>query len=146
MDTAVLSLCVGITLAIIILAYLYHKYSSSKHPTIRAIRKRLEALDPQFLDVPIKVGRDTYTENKSVVYVCLRHPITGEIYDMNTLMYVTLHELAHVITPNYDNHGTVWQNNFTKLLNAAHKLGIYDPTKPIPKDYCGIESRRKRYN
>ncbi|RLJ01280.1 MAG: hypothetical protein DRP08_05700 [Candidatus Aenigmatarchaeota archaeon] len=143
MDSIILIICLGVIVAIISILILYHRNVSSKHPTIRSIRRRLSYINPNFLKIPIKIGSSAYTENKSVIYVCLDHPVTGERYDMNTLMYVTLHELAHVITPNYDNHGKEWQNNFIDLLNKAQKLGLYDPLKSIPKDYCAIESRGK---
>ena len=141
MDNVVIFICLGVLLMLFILGFLRQKSVSSKHPTISTIRKHLKKIDPFFLKVPIKVGlNNAYTENKSVVYVCLRHPVTKKVYNMNTLIYVTLHELAHVITPDYDNHGTKWQRNFDKLLKQAQQLGIYDPSESIPKDYCGIES------
>lgn len=143
MNTVVIFITIGIITALIILSSLIYRNYSSKHPTIKAIKERLSFLNPKYKNIPLRVANNAYTENKSVIYVCLKHPNTGEIYDMNTLMYVTLHELAHVITPEYDNHGEEWQSNFTKLLNKAYAKGIYDPSKPIPKDYCAIESRRK---
>ena len=144
MDSIVILICLGILIALFILGFLRQKSVSSKHPTISAIRERLARLDPFYLKVPIKIGiNNAYTENKSIVYLCLKHPTTKEIYNMNTLMYVTLHELAHVITPNYDNHGHEWQKNFEKLLDRASKIGIYDPSEPIQEDYCGLETRSR---
>lgn len=122
--------------------YIFFKRKGPTHPTIRRLKKEISKLDPELAKIPIYVGDSAYTENKSTIYVCLKHPRTGQVYDMNTLLYVTLHEIAHVITSEYDEHGPEWQSNFSKLLNRAHRRGIYDPSQPVPKDYCGIDSKK----
>ena len=133
----------SIIIAVVVVWYIFFKRKGPTHPTIRRLKKKIAKLDPKLAEIPIYVGDSAYTENKTIIYVCLKHPRTGEVYDMNTLMYVTLHEIAHVITEAYDGHGPQWQNNFTTLLNRAHRRGIYDPSKPVPKDYCGINSKKK---
>ena len=58
---------------------------------------------------------------------------------MNTLMYVALHELAHVVNSTHG-HDDEFKKNFAKLLERATQLGIYDPTKPLPEYYCGVKT------
>lgn len=131
-----------IIIAVLVIWYVFFKRKGPSHPTIRRLKKEIAKMDPELAKIPIYVGDSAYTENKSTIYVCLKHPRTGEKYDMNTLLYVTLHEIAHVITTEYDEHGPKWQDNFSKLLNRAYRRGIYDPSKPVPKDYCGINSKK----
>ncbi len=122
-----------------IILFIALKPHGPPHPKIKDIKEQLKKINPKFSQIPMREGKSAYTENKSIVFLCLKDPKTGEYYDMNTLMYVTLHELAHVVSKGYG-HGQEWKNNFTKLLNQAHRSGIYDPSQPIVKNYCGIKS------
>lgn len=85
----------------------------------------------------------SYTVNKRDIYICLKHK--GDYYDINTLVYVLLHELAHMC--NYDNngnaiegHGPEFQIIFKSLVQKAMSLNIYQYTNysVTPKDYCGM--------
>jgi len=88
----------------------------------------------------MKVGKSSYTEDKKSITMCIQDPETKRIYDMNTLMYVALHELAHMIskTVSEEEHNEEFRQNFAKLLNQASEIGIYNPNIPIPPTYCGI--------
>ncbi len=83
----------------------------------------------------------TYTINKGeTIFICLRnkHP-PYQIHDINTLMYVVIHELAHIATISIG-HTPEFRKNFAKLLTLATKLGIYRFVnyKVNPTAYCGI--------
>lgn len=75
------------------------------------------------------------------IMLCLRNvndPL--RIIDINTLMFVILHEAAHVA--NYDEwgHETRFWSIFKYLLEEAQEIGVYravDYTR-FPKDYCGF--------
>jgi predicted metal-dependent hydrolase len=89
----------------------------------------------------------TYTLNKESIYMCIRtKDENDDIYDINLLMFVLLHELAHL--SNYDSngfpiigHGKEFKDIFTKLVETAIKINIYiyEDYKKSPKEYCGIE-------
>ena len=55
------------------------------------------------------------------------------------LIYVMLHELSHALMEGTDvKHETPeYHSIFQNLLDRAAKAGIYDPTQPIQKNYCG---------
>lgn len=88
----------------------------------------------------------TYTINKQEMHICLRtRDINEDIYDINLLMYVVLHELAHLC--NYDKngypiqgHGEEFRMIFKFLLTESIKIGIYEYENynKSPKEYCGI--------
>ena len=88
----------------------------------------------------------TYTIDKKDMHICLRTRDTNEkIYDINLLMYVILHELAHLC--NYNIHGEAIQGHgeefkmiFKLLVIEAIKIGIYryDNYYNAPQEYCGI--------
>jgi hypothetical protein len=88
----------------------------------------------------------TYTIDKKEMHICLRTRDEYEkLYDINLLMYVVLHELAHVC--NYDEdgypiqgHGNEFKYIFKFLLLEAIKTGIYEyiDYSENPEPYCGI--------
>lgn len=83
----------------------------------------------------------SYSVNKGEQIVfCIRSKETDEIYNVNLIMYVVLHELAHVACPIYDNHGPLFRKIFAFLVEFAIKtnLYIYIPFDKSPVQYCGM--------
>lgn len=88
----------------------------------------------------------TYTIDKKDMYVCLRHRDKSEkIYDINLLMYVILHELAHLC--NFDRrgnaiigHGIEFKNIFKLFIIESININIYKYENyfQTPKEYCGM--------
>ena len=62
-----------------------------------------------------------------------------DFYDINELMFVTLHELTHVSCENYG-HGIEFVIFFTFLLKKSIEIGIYKRVDygSTPKEYCGV--------
>lgn len=88
----------------------------------------------------------TFTINKKEMHICLRKRNNShELYDINILMYVILHELAHMC--NYDKynnpiigHGPEFKRIFQILVSNAIKIGIYTDQRfnEEPKEYCDL--------
>lgn len=88
----------------------------------------------------------TFTVDKKDMHICLRTRDTKEdMYDINLLMYVVLHELAHLC--NYDEkdnpiigHGKEFIEIFRFLVKESMMIGVYRysdyASKPV--EYCGI--------
>ena len=90
-------------------------------------------------------GYTSYSINKKQIVYCLRNKTNDEIEDANTLMYVTLHELAHILSDSIvheNEHSTnkEFMSLFKFLLKSANVAGIYKYTdyKLNPVPYCGI--------
>lgn len=85
-------------------------------------------------------GKGTsYTVNKGdELYLCVKDPETGQIHDNNTLMYVTLHELAHIMTESFGHDDMTFWENFKFLLSEAVEQKIYTPIdySKFPVRYC----------
>jgi hypothetical protein len=82
----------------------------------------------------------SYTINKGEKIVfCLRSKLLENIHDMNTLMYVVIHEMAHVACPEYG-HTPLFKKIFIFLLTEASKIKIYTVVnyKLNPQYYCGM--------
>ena len=81
-----------------------------------------------------------YTLNKSEeIRLCIRKQ-DGSFENINTSMFVVLHELAHVMSVTYG-HGEEFKRNFSYITHLASNLGIYKPEnfRENPVTYCGTE-------
>ena len=136
---AAIVLCVLFLLAVAAFSFSKRSYYNEKHPVLDQIRERFSMINEKYGKIPLQSGDSAYTENKEVITLCLVDPATGKFYDMNTLMYVALHELAHVVSKN-EGHGEEFKQNFARLLREAAAKGIYDPNKPIPSSYCKVST------
>lgn len=112
-----------------------HEYYSQLDPMLSRIKDDLVLLHEKANHLKFFEGNKSYTINKHKIYLCLKDE-TNSYYDYNMLIYVAIHELAHVLC-NEVGHTTKFYSIFHDLLSKAHNLGIYDSSKPIIKDYCG---------
>lgn len=89
----------------------------------------------------IELDNTTYTINKGTeISVCLSTRDTHEkIYDINKLMFVIIHELAHVGSKSYG-HNAEFRVFFIYLLKKSIEIGIYkyEDYSNQPAEYCGI--------
>ena len=82
----------------------------------------------------------SYTVNKGEKIVfCIRSSYLDTIHDNNILMYVMIHELAHILSNNVG-HGEEFVKNFKFLLNIAVKLNLYkiENYEKNPMEYCNM--------
>lgn len=79
-------------------------------------------------------GNKSYTINKEKVFLCLKDK-NENYYHINTLIYVTLHEISHAICDEIG-HTSKFNKIFDELLDKASSMKIYDSTIPIVQDYC----------
>jgi hypothetical protein len=88
-----------------------------------------------------KTNYTSYSINKGEKIVfCLRSRDGKDtLVDINTLMYVAVHELGHLMTEEIGHPTSFWKN-FKILLNEAVQLGIYKHVdySTAPVKYCGI--------
>jgi len=63
----------------------------------------------------------------------------GRLIDINTLMYVALHEVSHIATKSVGHNDEFW-NNFKFMITEAKAINIYNPVdyKKQPARYCGM--------
>jgi len=92
------------------------------------------------METPQDEKYTSYTINKGEKIVfCLRSKLLDNIHDMNTLMYVVIHEMAHVGCPEYG-HTPLFKKIFRFLLEQSIVIGIYKPIdyRINPQNYCGM--------
>ena len=109
------------------------------------VHRALENFKPEniYEIAPDNVFGDTaYTENKKTMMICLRKP-DGKTYDINTLMFVALHEISHMINDTWDHDLRFWQI-FRFVLKCANECGNTCSYVPVDYsgnkiNYCGLE-------
>jgi len=83
----------------------------------------------------------SYTEGKGrKIAICLREKAPGSrFHDMNLIMFVVVHELAHVCNDVFG-HGEKFWDCFAWLLREAVEAGVYQPVNYAihPTTYCGM--------
>lgn len=107
--------------------------------------------DPnRFFESTPDAEHTSYSVNKGEsVHFCLRQRDGSEqLVDTNVMMFVALHEMAHMITESIGHEPEFW-NNFGWLLREAESRNLYKPTdfKNQPVTYCGVQiTDAPRYN
>ena len=82
----------------------------------------------------------SYSVNKGEeLSVCLKSKKNGKLHEINLLMYVVIHEMAHFACPEIG-HGELFKKIFRKFAQEAIKLGIYKKEyfESNPVEYCGM--------
>lgn len=84
------------------------------------------------------LGSTSFTEGKDKLVMCIRDK-SGSVHDINTLTFVMLHELTHVMNDRWGHEVYFWQL-FAIVLREAVTCGIYKPVDyaKSPQTYCGI--------
>jgi hypothetical protein len=85
------------------------------------------------------LGTTSYMEDKGKIFaLCLRSK-DGKFVDINTLTFVTIHELAHLMTTTYGHDAIFWAR-FKYLLEYAVRCGVYRSVDYSfhPVQYCGM--------
>jgi hypothetical protein len=90
----------------------------------------------------------SYSVNKGEqIAICLRDPKDNSFEDMNTIIFVVIHEISHVMTESIGHDETFW-NNMKYLLMEAEKIGVYNPIDYSMDNvkYCGMDVKSTPYD
>lgn len=128
-----------------LLRHLKNKYTNSNNPHFDKVQFLLNNFNPDVFieNSPYNIRNFTaYTENKGGSFViCLRKKNTpnAEFVDMNTVLFVVIHETAHLFTEQFGHDKIFWEN-FKFLIGEAIEVGIYTPVNYTfnPTVYCGL--------
>jgi hypothetical protein len=73
------------------------------------------------------------------VAFCLKSKRTGHLHELNLLLYVAIHEMAHMACPEIG-HGNLFKKIFNFLTLQAIEQGIYvkEDYAANPIEYCGM--------
>lgn len=116
-----------------------------KFPSKPQIKQWIQNFEPsaeRFMESTPDAEHTSYSVNKGEkIHLCLRQREgqNESLVEENVMVFVALHEMAHVITPTLG-HGPDFWNNFGWLLKQAEAQGIYQyqDFKAHPVSYCGL--------
>lgn len=118
-------------------------YLADKYPNKENVKRLVKNYNPKEIYETLPTSEYTaYSENKGEkLAFCLdtEKNSKGRLIDINTLMYVALHELSHICTESIGHTEEFW-DNFKFLIKESKILGVYNPIdyKNNPARYCGM--------
>jgi hypothetical protein len=118
-------------------------YCAKNFPDNEKVQRMVQKFNPTKISETLPTSEYTaYSENKGQkLAFCLNKEKNGsKLIDINTLTFVAIHELAHIMTISEGHKQEFWQN-FKFLLEQAKAANIYDPVnyKKNPETYCGMD-------
>ena len=125
-------------------------YVANKYPDRNNCIRLKENFDPKTIQETLPTSELTaYSENKGEkLAFCLNKTKDNKdgLIDNNTLMFVAIHELAHVATKSVGHTEEFWEN-FKFLLHNAEAINIYTPInyEKKPESYCGMDITHSPY-
>jgi hypothetical protein len=119
------------------------KHLENTAPSDDRVFRMVKNYRPNALSEGADDGKYTsYSVNKGEKLVfCLRaRDGTNKLEDINTMMFVALHEMAHLASESIGHTKEFW-HNFKWILLESINIGLYQDQdyKAKPKDYCGIK-------
>jgi len=115
-----------------------------RYPDRENVQKLVKNFNPTTIKETLPTSEYTaYSENKGEkIAFCLnkKKKDNDNLIDSNTLMFVAIHEIAHIMTTSVGHTEEFW-NNFKFLLENAVEIKIYTPVdyKKEPEGYCGMD-------
>ncbi len=110
-----------------------------KHFEDKRFKKLLKNKDVKLEEIqPEYFGEAAYSINKGEVIGMCVYNNNKFIYDENTMFFVFMHELAHIMSDHYAHDNEFW-TNFGDLIDVAKKHNLYDYEnyKNTKTDFCG---------
>ena len=100
---------------------------------ISRLKSRLSRVFPNITDLYIINSTKSLTRSKQDIYLQVYNK-NGVPFDMNTLVYVALHEISHIICEVEDTdsaHSPEFYAIFNKLIDKSIEKGIFNPSYPL---------------
>jgi hypothetical protein len=118
------------------------KFIGVEYPDQKNVKRCVKNFNPKVIKETLPTSSYTaYSENKGEkLAFCTNTTKDGDkLIDENTLTFVAIHELGHLMTKSVGHTEEFWKN-FKFLLQNAKKIGIYNPVdyKTKPVGYCGM--------
>tara|TARA_B100001094_G_C18182862_1_gene801956 strand:- start:1625 stop:2215 length:591 start_codon:yes stop_codon:yes gene_type:complete len=91
-------------------------------------------------ETPNNTQFTSYSVNKGKhLYLCIRDKKTHDFEDVNILLYVLTHELAHVMSESIGHTKEFWDNfKFLLKKSVEYKIYKYVDYNSYPTKYCGL--------
>ena len=123
--------------------YLHLESAYPDKPQVQQLLQNFRPDAERLLESTPDEEHTSFSVNKGQkVHLCLRQRQGGNetLVDENIMIFVALHEMAHMITKSIGHEPEFW-NNFGWILREAEKTGVYQyqDFKAQPVSYCGVQ-------
>lgn len=116
------------------------RHMFAKYPNNSDVKQLYTNYNPDAVsEGSVESGYTSYSVNKGEkIILCIRQ-VDKSFVDKNVVMYVAIHELGHLMTPEIGHTQRFWKN-FKWLLEEAIDIGVYTKINYAkePSEYCGI--------
>jgi hypothetical protein len=117
-------------------------YMKATYPKDERVVRLVKNFNPKRVVETLPTSEYTaYSENKGQkLAFCLREKKDKmKLIDLNTLTFVALHELTHLMTTSVGHHPDFW-DTFKFMLENAVEIGLYEAVdySKEPQEYCGM--------
>lgn len=133
-----LSILLGTVIVILLITQCHRQVKEhllQDDPMLDHLRLILVDVHPIVSQLKLYKADKSYTLNKEKVFLCLKDG-NGNYYSLNMLIYVSLHEIAHVLCES-QGHTQEFYQIFDGLLKEAKHQGVYTDEIPQVKNYRG---------
>lgn len=117
-------------------------YVGKKYPNDERVIRLVKGFNPEKISETLPTSEHTaYSENKGEkIAFCLNKKTNHDkkLIDLNTLVFVSIHELSHVMTESIGHKPEFW-DNMKFLLENAVEIKVYTPVDYSVDNevYCG---------
>lgn len=117
-------------------------FLNKKYPEDKRVQRLVKNFNPNRVVETLPTSEYTaYSENKGekLAFCLRRYKDQAQLIDVNTLTFVALHELSHLMSASVGHNDEFW-TNFEFILENAVSENIYKPIdySKKPVEYCGI--------
>tara|TARA_B100001094_G_C17883482_1_gene648025 strand:- start:137 stop:598 length:462 start_codon:yes stop_codon:yes gene_type:complete len=110
-------------------------------PKVDELKRKLALVHPKSKQLQFYTDKKSYTINKKKMHLCVKDE-NNTYYDDNMLIYVALHELAHVLCDEIGHTPKYWAifddvlEKAAKTIDPITNKPVYNPDGVINKNYC----------
>lgn len=130
-------------------AYVYeHKNEQDEFCEAQILQLKQRLQPEKLAESPADSVHSSYSVNKGEkIYLCIRAKPALDLVDENTLLFVSIHEMAHVMSSEIGHTGMFWSNMAYLVRTAIDlKLYTYQDFAANPVRYCGISIGSSPYS
>ena len=111
----------------------FEPYIKQLHKNLNKDRSLIYENDPNS-----KLTSFSVNKGEEIAF-CLRSKKNNELHELNLIMYVALHEMAHIACPEIG-HGDLFKKIFKFLTEVSIEINLYklDNYESNPVEYCGM--------
>lgn len=118
-------------------------YLGIKYPKDVRVTRLIEKFDPSRISESSSDNKYTsYSINKGekIVFCVRQRDKDQNLLDLNTMVFVAIHELAHIMTESVGHTEEFWTNMkflLSQSISDDLKIYQYQPYHEKPQEYCG---------